>query len=77
LSHANVRSTTQRRRPKPLPCFGAAHRKSRQNVAGAQAVPAGCRVIAAVAEHTGRAVTGSAAFALQRRNRIDQGESFL
>jgi hypothetical protein len=47
----------------------------RQNVPLAQAMPDGGRVIAAVTEHTGRPTARSAAMALQRRNRIQEGQS--
>jgi ABC-type uncharacterized transport system involved in gliding motility auxiliary subunit len=67
--------------PAPLPqtaaVRGAAHSQQRQDVTRAQAVPDGGRVIAAVAEHADRPASGSAAFALQWRNRINQGQSFL
>ena len=57
--------------------LGAAHRQQAQNVARAQAVPDGRRVIAAVAERADRPAPRSAAFALQGWNRIDQGQGFL
>ena len=67
--------------PAPLPQAadvpGAAHGQWRQNVPRAQAVPDGGRVIAAVAEHTGRPAARAAAVALQRRNRIHQRQGFL
>ena len=63
--------------PKTTAVPGAAHGQQRQNVPRAQAVPDGGRIIAAVADHTGRPAARAAAVALQRRNRIHQGKGFL
>jgi hypothetical protein len=57
--------------------LGAAHREQGQNVARAQTVPDGRRVIAAVAEHADRPPARSAAFGLQGWNGIDQRQGFL
>ena len=63
--------------PKTTAVCGAAHGQQGQDMTRAQAVPDGCRVVAAVAEHADRPVPGSSAFALQGRNRIHQGQGFL
>ena len=59
------------------PMLGAAHGQQGHDVTRAQAVPNGRGVIATIADHADRPAPGSAAFALQRRNRIDQREGFL
>lgn len=55
----------------------AAHGQQGHDVTRAQAVPNGRGVIATIADHAHRPAPGSAAFAFQRRNRIDQREGFL
>jgi hypothetical protein len=56
---------------------GAAHGQQGHDVTRAQPVPNRCGVIATIADYADRPAPGSAAFALQRRNRIDQREGFL
>ncbi len=63
--------------PQATAVLRTAHRQQRQNVTGPQAVPDRRRIIAAIAEHADRPAPGSAAVALQGRNRIHEGQGFL
>ncbi len=63
--------------PQATAVLRAAHRQQRQNVTDPQAVPDRRRIIAAIAEHADRPAPGSAAVALQGRNRIHEGQGLL
>jgi hypothetical protein len=59
------------------PVRRAALRDKRENPTGSQSVADRRRVVAAITEHAGWTTARSASFALQRGNRIDQGQGFL
>ena len=59
------------------PVRRAALRDKRENPTGSQSVADRRRVVAAITQHAGWTTARSASFALQRGNRIDQGQGFL
>ena len=62
--------------PQATAMFGAAHGDERENPTCSPTVPDRSRVVATIADHTVRPLPWSAAFALQRRDRIYQRQGF-
>ena len=77
FNQANVRSTTHRQWPSPLPMSRAAHGEQRENTASSEALTYGLCVIRTVAEEAVRTAPRPASLALERRNRIDEPQRFL
>jgi hypothetical protein len=86
IPHAQAAKLTEPRKcalhdpPPPAqatPVRGATHGQQGHNVTSPETAPNGGCVVAAIPEHTVRALPRSSPFAVQRRNRIHQRQGFL